>query len=346
VPFLPFVLLLAWQALSKSASFALGWATAIYFGQVPGRQGRVLSVVSLVAAGWVILVVGFAIPILGGAALEALGVIERNFDVDPIVYVLLVLGIVLTPPMIAAATVFSQFHEERTVRTWLRMVPVSYPATVMLGVSVLQMVAFTPILLIQRWRQKRRLIQVPLVMREGSDDDDLLDAVRGALAAIGLKDVAIAEATGPRSWPLRTVGFASRHLLGAVVRGEPMRLRTGGLEIFAFATNVSIQGPKEDAYRVRAAFERELAFRNMYLTWNEEAQGFEDDLQRIRETAKGDLPALRSELDKVQERIDVASLNLEEWNILYRLRLQLEQDVARTASEAADSERSAERGVA
>ena len=72
---------MAWQALSKSASFALGWATAIYFGQVPGRQGRVLSVISLVAAGWVILVVGFAIPIFGGAALEALGIIEENFDV-------------------------------------------------------------------------------------------------------------------------------------------------------------------------------------------------------------------------------------------------------------------------
>ena len=40
MPFLPVVLVLAWQALSKSASFALGWATAIYFGQVPGRQGR------------------------------------------------------------------------------------------------------------------------------------------------------------------------------------------------------------------------------------------------------------------------------------------------------------------
>jgi hypothetical protein len=346
VPFLPFVLLLAWQALSKSASFALGWATAIYFGQVPGRQGRVLSVISLVAAGWVILVVGFAIPIFGGAALEALGIIGENFDVEPITYLALVVAIVLTPPLVAAATVFAQFHDERTVGTWLRLTPVSYPATAMLGISVLQMVAFTPILLVQRWRQKRKLLQVPLVMREGSDDDDLMEAVRGALASIGLKNVAIAEATGPKSWPLRTVGFASRHLLGAVVRGEPVRLAIDDLEILAYATNVSIQGPKEETYRVRAAMERELAFHKLYLTWNEEAQGFEDDLQRVRDAARGDLEDLRTELDELQERIDVASLNLEEWNILYRLRLQLEQDVARRASEAADSEGLAERGVA
>lgn len=85
---------------------------------------------------------------------------------------------------------------------------------------------------------------------------------------------------------------------------------------------------------MRAAIERELAFRNVYFTWNEEAQAFEDDLLRIHEAAKADVDELRSELDEVQARIDVASLNLEEWNVLYRLRLQLEQDVARRASEA------------
>ncbi len=79
--------------------------------------------------------------------------------------------------------------------------------------------------------------------------------------------------------------------------------------------------------------ERELAFRNAYLTWNEEAQGFEDDLQRIHESANGDLAGLRAELDEVQSRIDVASLNMEEWNVLYRLRLQLEQEAARRTSD-------------
>ena len=38
-------------------------ATALYFGQVPGRQGRILSVVSLLAAAWLILSIGFGIPI-------------------------------------------------------------------------------------------------------------------------------------------------------------------------------------------------------------------------------------------------------------------------------------------
>jgi hypothetical protein len=329
VPFLPFVLLLAWQALSKSASFALGWATAIYFGQVPGRQGRILSVVSLLAAGWVILVVGFAVPIVTGAVLEAAGIIGDNFDVEAVHYLALVAGIVLTPPAVAAATVYAEFHEERSLGAWARLVPVSYPATAMLGASVLQMVAFTPFLLVQRWRQKRKLVQVPLVMRDGTDDDDLTEMVRSALASIDLRDVAVEEATGPKSWPMRTVGFAARHLLGAIVRGEPMRLTVDGLEILAYATNVAILGPKEDAYRVRAAMERELAFGDAYLTWNEESQAFEDELLEIHQRTNGDIAGTRRQLSAVQERIDVASLNSEEWNVLYRLRLQLEQSAER-----------------
>ena len=324
MPFLPFVLLLAWQAFSRSASFALGWATSLYFGQIPGRQGRMLSVVSLVSAGWVIVLVGFAVPILIGAALEAGGVIGENFDVEAIHYLGLLAAIVGVPPFIAAITVWGEFHDDRTVSTWIRLVPMSYPSTAMLGASVLQMVAFTPVLLFQRWRRKRKFVQVSLVMREGSDDDALVDALTDALRSIGIEDVRVTEASGPKVWPMRTVGFAAEHLLGAVVRGEPMQLAAGAFEIYAYATNVSIQGPKEDTYRVRAAIQRRLGFGDAYLTWNDDAQDLEDALIAAQHDAHGDVPKLMSRLDEIQERMDTASLNSEEWNVLYRRRLQVE----------------------
>jgi len=337
MPFLPLVLLIVWTALSRSASFALGWATAIYFGQVPGRQGRVLSVVSLVAAAWVVLLIGFAIPILAGAALESTGVIADNFDVETIHYVGLAAGVLLTPPIVAVAVVWAELRDERTVGRWLRLLPMCYPATFMLGISVIQMVLFTPVLLFQRWRRERTLIDVALVMREGAGDDHLLDALRRAIASIGIGDVTVTESRGVKSWPLRTMGFAAEHLLGAVVRGHPLRLEAGDLEIQAYATNVSILGPKEDAYRARAAILRELAFSDVYLTWGEESQDFEDELLEIHQGSHGDIEAIRARLDKVQERMDVASLNSEEWNVLYRLRLQLEQDASGRSVEKAQA---------
>jgi hypothetical protein len=329
MPFLPVILLVAWQAVSKSASFALGWATALYFGQVPGRQGRILAVVSLLAIAWLVVLVGFGIPIMVGALLDAAGMIGRNFDVRPIHYLGLVVAIVATPPAIAGSVVYGGFLERRDVGTWVRLIPVSYPATLMLGLSVLQMVLFTPILLFQRWRQKRKLVQVPLVMREDTDDDDLLEAVMTALKAAGIDDYEVEEATGPKSWPMRTVAFPARHLLGAVVRGEPIRVVAGDVEVLAYATNIAVNGPKERAYEVRAAVEREVGFCNAYLTWNDEAQELEDELMAADSEANGDLERLHRRLDRIQSRIDRTSLNSEEWNVLYRLRLQVEDRAER-----------------
>jgi hypothetical protein len=123
---------------------------------------------------------------------------------------------------------------------------------------------------------------------------------------------------------MRTIGFAARHLLGAVVRGEPLRVAADGLEIYAYATNIAILGPAEEAHRVRAAVEREVAFCDAYLTWNDDAQGFEDELMAAARQSDGDLAGLRRRLEAVQAQIDAAKLNSEEWNVLYRLRLQVE----------------------
>jgi hypothetical protein len=328
MPFLPVVLLVALQAVSRAASFVLGWATALYFGQVPGRQGSILAVISLLSLAWVIVLVGFAAPLLIGAGLDAVGVIERNFDVSPLVASLLGFAVLATPPVVAAAVVYGDLRPDHGVPAWFRLLPASYPATFMLGVSVLLMILITPFFLVERWRSKRLLLQVPLVMREGSDED-LAEAARRALHSIDVEDVDVRQIDGPKSWPMRTVAFAIEHLIGAVVRGKPMQLTADGVEIFAYATNVSILGPEGDAHRVRAAIERELALTDAFLTWDEDAQRLEAALRDADRSADGDLDALRRRLDELQVEIDRASLNSEEWNVLYRERLQVEQRAAR-----------------
>ncbi|HET6380275.1 MAG TPA: hypothetical protein VFH63_04475 [candidate division Zixibacteria bacterium] len=332
MPFLPFIVLLAWQALSKSASFALGWATALYFGQVPGKQGRVLAVMCLAAAAWVILTAGFAVPLLVGAVLDFAGVIERNFTVQPLHALGLTAAIVLTPPALAAATLWAEFHEDRSVGGWLRLVPASYPATASLGAGVLLMVLITPVALVQRLLRKRRLVQTAVSMRPDSSDDDLVEAVGAALRSLGIERIAVKEQTGFLSWPMRTVGFAARHLIGAVVRGEPMRLEADGLDLFAYATNVSIIGPTEKAFRARAALQRELPMERARITWSDDAQELEDALLDVRREMNGDIGALQARLDEIQHRMDSCSLDLVEWNLLYRLRLQVEREGLQVAS--------------
>jgi hypothetical protein len=323
MPFLPFVLLLVWQVIGKTASFALGWATALYFGQVPGKQGHVLAVISLVAVGWVLLLAGFGVPLLVGAAADALGIVPRNFDVNRWVVIGLGAALVLGPPLLAALATWFDIHQDRSLPSWLARVPVSYPATASLGFGVLEMVAFTPFLVVDRVRHKRVLAQMALTMKEGTDGDALQEAVAAALQTMGVDRLRVEEARGFLAWPLRTVGFAVRHLLGAVVRGSPAYLAADDLTIYAYATNVSIIGPASQAYRARAALEREVPFHGAHLTWQEDAQRLEDELLEAGRGGHG-MAAVRRRLDRIQQRIDAAPMAVDEWNVLYRLRLQVE----------------------
>jgi hypothetical protein len=139
---------------------------------------------------------------------------------------------------------------------------------------------------------------------------------------MGVDDLQVDEARGFLAWPLRTVGFAITHLLGAVVRGNPVYLATGDLKIYAYATNVALIGPAEQVRRARAALEREVPFHGAHLTWQEDAQRLEDELLDAGRTHSR--ATIRRRLDRIQERIDTAELAVDEWNLLYRLRLQVE----------------------
>ena len=324
MPFLPFVLLLVWQVIGRSASFALGWATALYFGQVPGKQGHVLALISLVSAGWVLLLAGFGVPLMVGAAADALGMVPRNFDLDRWIVLGLGAALVLAPPLLAALATGFDLKEDRSLGRWLSRVPVSYPATASLGIGVLEMVAFTPLLMVDRLRHKRVLLQMALTMPDVGDDDALQDAVAAGLKAMGVDRPREEEARGFLAWPLRTVGFAITHLLGAAVRGKPAYLAAGGLQVYAYATNISVIGPEREAHRARAALEREVPFHGAHLTWQEDSQRLEDELLEAGRDGHG-MAAVRRRLDRIQQRIDAAPLAVDEWNLLYRLRLQVEQ---------------------
>ncbi len=317
------MLVLAWQALTRSASLALSWATALYFGSVPGNKGRLLSIMALLSAGWVIVAVGFGVPLLVGFAAERIGLVERNFSIPPLAVLGLSALIIAGPPLIAAIAEFTEGHPGWSPLRWLRRLPVSYPGTASLGLGVLQMVAITPFLLVSRVRHGQRLLQVPLVMQAPGSTEGLAGPVIEALESLHGGDFREEPLTGPISWPLRTVGYAAQHLLGRIVSGEPQLIAGDGLQVIVYATDVGILGPDEEAHRARAAIEKRLAFTRAFLTWSPEAQRFEEMLRRFhRSVSPG---TLRDIFDRLQEQIDGASLTNDEWNLLYRLRLQLER---------------------
>ena len=337
MPFLPVILLFAWHVISRGAAFGLGWAIALFFGQIPGNKGRVVSVVALFGAAWLILTVGAALPIAIGLAGMALGIVPGGpVELEPVALTALVVAVLLIPPAIVAFVEFSGFDREKSFRRWLRRVPKSYLLAGSIGISVIQMILITPIVAIRRWREGRTSVQVPIVIAGKRGIDDLATDLEELLHGLGL-EARREELTGPVSWPFRTLRYAVREMLESVVEGPPLRLTADSVELLIHATDVAVTAPKDDAYRIRAAIERELAFSKVFLTWSEDSQRFEAELMRLCAKRDGDLDAFVRKLDSLQERVDRAALKSDEWNVLYRLRLQVERQARLEAMEELDA---------
>lgn len=324
VPFLP--LLFVWHVFGRAASFALGWATSLFFGEIPGNKGRVLSAAAVISLAWVLLLTVVGPLLVIGIAGDAAGLVDlRAWNIHPAQVMLPVVGLVVIPPTVTVMGELSHFHEDRSVRRGIGTLPLSYPIALSLGTGFLLMLLVTPVVLLRHAREGRATEHIALVVKEGRFDQlaDDLERWTGELAGVPCTRQ---ELTGVVSWPMRTMRFAAAHLLRSVVTADPVRLRAGDVEVSVFATNLSVTAPRDDVYRWRAALHKRLALTEAYFTWSEEPQRFEGELMRLQQSPDLALEERIAALERLQEQIDAAKLKSDEWEVLYRLRLQIERD--------------------
>jgi len=104
-------------------------------------------------------------------------------------------------------------------------------------------------------------------------------------------------------------------------------LRAPALEVTIHPSDVAVVGSKESVARARAAVADRLTDTQAYLTATKEAQKVEDVLRELR--ASGDGDAIREALPAIDERLARLVIPYEEWEVLYRQRLQTERDLLR-----------------
>ncbi len=325
MPFFP--LLLVWQIFGKSSTFALGWATSLFFGQIPGNKGRVVSAAAVLSLAWILLLL-VAGPVLSvSIAADALGLIDLDrmdfIKIDDVVMTLLCL--LLLPPLVTLLGELSLFYEDRSLRRWISRLPLSYPIALSLGAGLLLMLLITPFLQLRRAREGRATQHLPLLVKEGRFEELTTD-IESWLEELSGGAVNREEYRGVASWPLRVLRYAAARLLRSVVSDAPVRLRAGAAEVAVFATNLSVTAPKDEVYRLRAALHKRLALTEAFLTWSEVPQRFEAELMKIHFAKNMPLGDRIAALEKLQDEIDRTAMKSDEWDVLYRLRLQVERD--------------------
>lgn len=297
------------RQLGRILSLAFSWATMALFGRVPEDRQLFLSAMALASLLWPVVLAGIAIP---SVATFVLAFITLPGWADPWVRpVMLVLAIVLP---LAVGFLSTRLTNERPsggrlVREILR----GFPYAIGLFFVLLWMMVLAPLTnlraMLRRWQSEH----VAIAVQPGGYGT----VVRDLRAALERAHLATAERRAGFAYELpgRVLGSMGGGRVASLVPDRLIVLVGDGVEVVVHPMDLAITGRKGPLSRARAAIARELTFTRAFQTWTKEAQDIEDALARA---ARGE-----GDLDAIARRIADSELDFEQWEILYRLLLQV-----------------------
>ena len=307
---------------------ALSWASSLLFGRVP-RSHQVFLVLMMAGSFlWLLAVVGLLIP--GSAVWLFAATPHPTFISGAWLAVALIVTLVGLPPIVGVAGYLVPAEGER-------------PGGLAPVVEILRGYVLTPVLAalliflagVGMSRKVRSLrhgwsdIHVPIVVKPGGYDQlvaDLHDAVAGAGLPTAVEDA---------PWALTMPAWILTRVAGGNVRklrpDRLIELRRRGLRIGVYPSDIAISGDTKDRTRARGAILARLATTSAHMTTSAEAQAVEDRLGKlaIARSRAGGLArsTARDAFRQIDERLLELAVSTDEWDILYRIRLQLERDL-------------------
>ena len=317
--------------VGKLLQTVFGWATVLLFGRVPQSKQLLLSGVALGSILWVAVVIGVFVPDVGAFLIAA--VPAPDFISDDWLRIGMLVAALVLPLLIGVAGLFLLEKEQRpTGLALVWQVLRGYPYAAALAGVLLFLVLVAPVRKLRSIFKRWEDAHIPVVVkpggyeRVGNDLEDVLDDAKLPIERAAAPQVLVAP-----SKLLAAVG-------GTGVRGlvpdRVLVLKNPSLEVTIYPTDIAMSGTKEQVARSRAAIASRLTFTAAYQTTAKEAQEVEDRLEAI---ATGTVPA-RPALDEVDEQLATLVIDHEDWEVLYRKRLQVEKAIRDHAERPADGD--------
>jgi len=307
---------------------ALGWASSLLFGRVPRSHQVFLVLMMALSILWSLSVLGILVP--GVQALFLAGTPHPPSVNLALLAVALLVGVVVLPLGVGLAGYLVPATGERQDAAG---VPREIARGYLLAPVITGLLVFLAAVGIARKIRSKRHgwadVHVPIVVKPDGYDTMVRD-LNAALDDAGLS-VTAEEAPWVLTLPARVLTAVAG---GNVRKLRPDRLMTlngRDLRVGLYPSDIAISGATRERTRARAALLSRLATTAAHLTTSEEAQKIEDRLAKLgdtRRTGGGKLPpADRAEFDEIDEALLDLAVPTDEWDILYRLRLQIERDL-------------------
>jgi hypothetical protein len=320
-----FVFAFIGRQLGRVLTVAFNWATTVLFGRVPQDRQLYLSGMALTALLWPIVLAGIAFP---SFATFLLGFFTVPDWLNPWVRLaMLALAIVL--PLVNGALSARLPDENSRPRGRALVTPLlrGYPNSLALFVVLLWMMVVAPLGQIRALFKRWEAAHVPIAVKPRGYDTVVQD-LAGALDRAGIK-VTRQRAHWAYELPGKILAVLGGESVRALVPVQLAELVGDGFEMTLHPMDLSLLGRKKTLAHARAAIVRELTFTEAYQTWSKEAQAIED---RLIEAARGE-----DDLDAIGTELNGRDFDFEEWEILYRLLLQVRLRVSATGTDAVES---------
>ena len=315
---------------SKVLTTSLGWASTLLFGRVPASRQILLLGITFGSVIWLVMLAGLIVPDVGAFLL--LLIPPQNVVPETTIRLLMLAGVLIVPGLVGVLTLALTTGAQRTARGTVEAVARGYPLTVLLAVLLIFLAALAI------WRKVTSLARrwtdahVPMVVNAGAYQEVAGDLDR-ALTAAGL-ELEPEEAPATMSLPAKWLASVAGQSSGGLVPDRMIRLRGTDLDILIYPMDVLISGTPDEVTRARAAIASRLTTSAAHLTVSAEAQAVEDRLTRLGH-ASADEPdrprrfddATQAEFAEIDETLATIRIPYEEWEVLYRQRLQVERDL-------------------
>jgi hypothetical protein len=144
-------------------------------------------------------------------------------------------------------------------------------------------------------------------------DDAGLDVNRGQAPAILIA-------------PAKVLAAVAGSGVRSLVPDRLVQLTSRDLEVQLYPSDVALAGKEVSVNRARAAIASRLAATTAFMTTSAEAQGLEERLQHVADRRRLDEDGQR-ELAEIDDALAHIEIPYEEWEVLYRMRLQVERDL-------------------
>jgi hypothetical protein len=322
------LLAFAGRFIGKVLTTAFGWASLMLFGRVPQSKQLLLSAISLGAIVWMATLIGVLVPD-AGTFLLAFVPVPSWVDEVWVRLTMLLLALLL-PILIGIGGLYLLDPADRPAGFGrVAAIARGYPYAAVLSLVLLTMLVVAPVRkvrsILKRWDDEH----IPVVIKPGGYEQVAGD-IEHALDGAGLE---ISRGRAP--WVLELPSKVLAAVGGAsVTRLVPDRLfvlQNRSLEVTLHPADIAMTGRREYVARSRAAIATRITFTAAYMTSAVESQQVEDVLRAI---AEGHAPG--GALAAVDERLAKLSIPHDEWEVLYRQRLQVERDLRRASDEGGD----------